>query len=64
MFVKGCHLIHQYRFSRLLSSLAQVRENAVTGEVGEIDQPALKALEQITAELLWWRGLTFQATFV
>lgn len=38
MFLKGLHLIHQYRFSQLISILAKVKKNSATGEVGEIDQ--------------------------
>lgn len=40
MFLKGLHLIHQYRFSRLISILAEVKTNWAAGEVEEIDQPA------------------------
>ena len=38
MLLKGLHLIHQYRFSQLISILAKVKTNSATGEVGEIDQ--------------------------
>ena len=34
------HLIHQYRFSQLISILAKVQKNSATGEVDEIDQLA------------------------
>lgn len=38
MLLKGLHLIHQYKFSQLISILAKVKKNSATGEVGEIDQ--------------------------